>query len=70
MAELSPGVRWDDRGEEAIGFVGKEERRGEWRGGAGGGEERWKEMGNEEQVLPPAGLRDKYLQNWNKPPGD
>ena len=29
MAELSPGVRWDDRGEEAIGFVGKEERRGE-----------------------------------------
>ena len=45
MAELSPGVRWDDRGEEAIGFVGKEERRGEWRGGAGGGEERWKEQG-------------------------
>ena len=44
MAELSPGVRWDDRGEEAIGFVGKEERRGEWRGGAGGGEERRSEV--------------------------
>ena len=24
MAELSPGVRWDDSWEEAIGFVGKE----------------------------------------------
>ena len=38
---------------------------------AGGrGEERWKEMGNEEQVWPPAGLRDMYMQNWNKPPGE
>lgn len=41
-----------------------------WVAGGRGGEERWKEMGNEEQVLPPAGLRDMYLQNWNKPPGD
>ena len=37
MAELSPGVRWDDSWEEAIGFVGKEVS--DWRGGPRSGVE-------------------------------
>ena len=28
------------------------------------------EKGAKEQALPPAGLGNVYLQNWDKPPGD